>query len=171
MVIQINLKEFVEKLVKNSLMTIKDRPQYRDFVLEKLDSYEKKKLWENFKYTIAPVISSFYGEQFPEIDKIFYGDIAAGEWIQIEEQSDEKVTGADLDLLIIVSDNHVIPVINKLMSKLDSYFLETLKKDSFAAERLGHNFLELHINDNYARQAEKDPGSCGACLVYEKLRK
>ncbi len=165
---EIDLKEFVENLVRNSLMAIKDRPQYRNFVLEEMDLYARKKLWENFKYWVAPIISSFYGQRFPEIDKILYGDIAAGEWLQTEEQWEERVTGADLDLLIIVSDTSVIPAINEITSKIDPYFLEFLRKDQFAAERLGANFLELHINDNYDRQAEKDPGSCGASLVYER---
>lgn len=145
-------------------------PQYRNFVLEGLELSEKKRLWENLKYTIASVISSFYGQRFPEIDKIFYGDIVGGEWVQTAEQLNERVTGADLDLLILLSDTSVIPSVIGITNELDSYFIKFLREDSFAAERLSGNFLELHINDNYARQAERDPGSCGASLIYDKLK-
>lgn len=168
--ISMSLEKFVENLVKNSLRKIKDRPHYRDFVLEELDKYAKKKLWESFKYEISPFIAFFYGEQFPEIIKIFYGDIASGEWIQTEEQGTERVTGADLDLLIIVSDISVIPAINKITDEIDPYFIKFLRDEPFTAERIGDNFLEIHPNDNYARQAEKDPSSCGAHLIYKRQK-
>ena len=163
-----NLEKFVEDIIRDSLKRIKDRPKYIKFVLEELDLYEKKKLWENFKYEVAINISSFYGKRFSKITKIFYGDIASGAWVQIEEQFSERVTGADLDLLIIVSDTSIIHSINKITDELDSYFIRFLRNDQFAAERISNNFLEIHVNDVYAKQAEKDPGSCGANIVYEK---